>query len=170
MQLRTVLLSSFGLVLSGVGFLWGMIATFRPDRLRDYEARITRSDRFGVRPAETERGLGIAITGAMAMLISLTGVVQLGYMLLSQLLPTLHKASLARPHDVSIMQPIAGACLVLVGAILFIAPTLLVRAFPRANPVQDPATKPYRGPTVPAKLAAVFPVGVGIWMIVAWFR
>lgn len=169
MQLKVIILSAFGFLLCGLVFLWGVIATFRPDHLRSYEARITHIDRFGMRPAEYKRGPGIAGAGLIAMLISAAGIVQVVEICLDQLWLNGLAASLARPHGVTLLQPIVGSCLVLFGAILFIAPSLLLRAFPRGYPAQDTAVRPHR-PSIPAKLVSIFPIVLGVWMIVLWLR
>ncbi len=170
MQLKLIILSAFEFVLCGLAFLWGMIATFRPDRLRRYESRITHLDRFGICPAEYKRGPGIAIAGVAAVLFSLAGIIQAVDMCLEQLSPDGLAVSLARPHGVTLLQPIVGGCLVLLGAVLFTAPSLLLRAFSRAYPAQDhPVVKAHR-PSIPAKMASIFPFVVGVWMIVLWLR
>ena len=169
MQLKVIILSALGFVLCGLVFLWGMIATFRPDHLRRYEARITHIDRFGIRPAEYKRGPGIAIAGLIAMLLSIAGIVQVVDICLDQLPPNGLATALARPHGVTLLQPIVGGCLVLFGAILFIAPSLLLRIFPRAYPAQHTAVRAHR-PSIPAKMVSIFPIVLGGWMIVLWLR
>jgi hypothetical protein len=169
MQLKVIILSALAFVLCGLVFVWGMIATFRPNHLRRYEARITHIDRFGIRPAEYKRGPGIAVAGLIAMLISVAGIIQAVDICLDQLSPNGLVAALARPHGVTLLQPIVGVCLVLFGAILLIVPSLLLRVFPRAYPAQDTTVRPHR-PSIPAKMVSIFPIVLGVWMIILWLR
>jgi hypothetical protein len=60
-QLKAFVLSVFGIAMCAVFFLWGVIAVFRPDRLRSFEIRITRADRFGVSLEQYRRGIGLPL-------------------------------------------------------------------------------------------------------------
>ncbi len=168
MQLKLIILSTLGFVLCGLVFSWGIVAMFRPDHLRRYEARITRIHRFGIRPSEYKPGPTIVVAGLIAMVISLVGIIQAVDICLDQLSPN-SLAALTRPHGVTPLQPIVGGCLVLFGAVLFLAPSFLLRTFSREYPPQDAAIRPHR-PSIPAKIASIFPMVIGIWMIVLWFR
>lgn len=169
MQLKLLILSVFGFVLCGLVFVWGMLATFRPDRLRGYEAKITHADRLRIRRAEYKQSLGMAVAGIIAMLVAAGGIVEAVHTCLDQIPLSEIGASLARPHTVTFLQPIVGGCLVLCGVILLVAPSLIFKAFPTSYVAQETPAR-HRRPSISAKVVSVFPVIVGIWMIVLWLR